>query len=91
VTRTSRIGIHIEPADFDEFKKMMPGEKRFGGSYMHWLGRSIRGVSPRRLVTVRPREFSMYCLQMAQQPSWFTLEAFAAKKAIDEDGGRADT
>jgi hypothetical protein len=88
VMRTSRIGIHILPEDFDEFKRMLPGENRFARTYAHWLEESIKGVPPRRLVTVHPGELSLYCLQTGQPPSIHALQALAVKKAKDEDEAR---
>ena len=81
---SDRIGIHIRPEDFEEFKRMLPGVRAFAKTYAGWLDESIKGVPPAKLMTVYPKEFSLYCLQIGQQPSLQALNAFAAKKARDE-------
>jgi hypothetical protein len=81
-----RIGVAILAEDFTEFKKLMPVDERLGRTYAEWELRrraedSANGGMQR--VTVRPDDFQLYCLQIGQKPSYFMLEAFAAKKAID--------
>ena len=87
---SDRIGIHIRPEDFEEFKRMLPGVRAFAKTYAGWLDESIKGVPPAKLMTVYPKEFALYCLQIGQQPSLQALNAFAAKKARDEAGGSSD-
>jgi hypothetical protein len=68
---------------------MLPGAKAFAKTYANWLGDSVKGVPPAKVVTVQPKEFSLYCLQIGQQPSLHALNAFAAKKARDEAAERS--
>ena len=67
---------------------MLPGAKAFAKTYANWLDESFKGVPPVKVVTVHPKEFSLYCLQIGQQPSLHALNAFAAKKARDEAAER---
>ena len=85
---SDRIGIHILPEDFEEFRKMLSGAKAFAKTYASWLDESIKGLPPARVVTIRPQEFSLYCLQTGQQPSLRALNAFAVEKARDTAGGK---
>ena len=87
---SDRIGIHILPEDFEEFRKMLPGARAFAKTYASWLDQSLKGASPAKVITIRAKEFSLYCLQIEQPPSLHALNAFAAKKARDEAEGRND-
>jgi hypothetical protein len=80
-----RIVVHILPEHFQAFKKLMPNDERLGKTYKEWIRR--RSEEERasgeagRLVTIRPQEFEVYCLQLGQVPNYSVLEALAAKKA----------
>ena len=80
-----RIGILISAADYAAFRELMPGEARLGENYADWKQRRLHEDSRTgervKEVPVFPKEFRLYCLQIAQKPSYSVLEAFVVKKS----------
>jgi hypothetical protein len=81
---SERVVVHILPEDFQAFKKLMPNDERLGKAYTEWIRRRAAEASEAtRVVTIRPEEFEVYCLQLGQVPNYSVLEALAATKARD--------
>lgn len=78
-----QIRVLIMPEHFPAFLKLMPKDERLGKTYSEWMLRHSDELARRetKQVAVTPEEFESYCLQLGQIPSYYVLEAFAAKKA----------
>lgn len=80
-----RIVVHILPRHFHAFQKLMPNDERVRGTYKEWKQRrdeDVRaGGGTATQVTVTPKEFEVYCLQLGQVPNYSVLQALGTAKA----------